>query len=127
MGVRLSIDDFGTGYTSMAYLKKLPVDEVKIDKSFVMNMLKDANDAVIVRSIIDLAHNMNYTVVAEGVESRKILDALSGLACDVAQGYYFSRPVPVAEFESWYRSAVARFTPATEIKKRGKGVRAIYP
>jgi diguanylate cyclase (GGDEF)-like protein len=123
MGIRLSIDDFGTGYTSMAYLKKLPVDEVKIDKSFVMNMLKDANDAVIARAIIDLAHNMNYTVVAEGVESRRILETLSELACDIAQGYYFSKPVPFPEFESWYRSA----EPATEIKKSGTGLRAIYP
>jgi len=127
MGIRLSIDDFGTGYTSMAYLKKLPVDEVKIDKSFVMNMLKDANDAVIVRSIVDLAHNMNYTVVAEGVESRKILEMLSGLSCDIAQGYYFSKPVPVPEFESWYRDAASRTAPRTETKNRYQNIRVIYP
>lgn len=127
MGIGLSIDDFGTGYTSMAYLKKLPVDEVKIDKSFVINMLKDANDAVIARSIIDLAHNMNYTVVAEGVESRRIVETLSELACDIAQGYYFSKPVPAPEFESWYRTASCRAEPATEIMKSGTGIRAIYP
>jgi len=105
MGVRLSIDDFGTGYTSLAQLKRLPVDEVKIDRSFVMNMLRDANDAMIVRSIIDLAHNMNRTVVAEGVESKKILDALAALNCDVVQGFFFSKPLPVADFQSWLNAA----------------------
>jgi diguanylate cyclase (GGDEF)-like protein len=101
MGVRLSIDDFGTGYTSLNQLRRLPVDEVKIDRSFVMNMLRDANDAMIVRSIIDLAHNMNRTVVAEGVESKKILDALAELNCDVVQGYFFSKPLSVGDFQSW--------------------------
>lgn len=101
-GVRLSIDDFGTGYTSLAQLKRLPVDEVKIDRSFVLNMLRDANDAMIVRSIVDLAHNMNRIVVAEGVESKKILDALADLQCDVAQGYFYSRPLPAADFRRWY-------------------------
>jgi len=104
MGVRLSIDDFGTGYTSLAQLKRLPVDEVKIDRSFVLNMLRDANDAMIVRSIIDLAHNMNRIVVAEGVENKKILDALADLQCDVAQGYFYSRPLPAAEFHQWYEN-----------------------
>lgn len=104
MGVRLSIDDFGTGYTSLAQLKKLPVDEVKIDRSFVLNMLRDANDTMIVRSIIDLAHNMNRVVVAEGVESRKILDALADLQCDVVQGYFYSKPLPAAEFCLWYEN-----------------------
>ena len=104
MGVRLSIDDFGTGYTSLAQLKRLPVDEVKIDRSFVLNMLRDANDAMIVRSIIDLAHNMNRIVVAEGVENKKILDALADLQCDVVQGYFYSRPLPAAEFHRWYEN-----------------------
>lgn len=105
MGVRLSIDDFGTGYTSLAQLKRLPVDEVKIDRSFVMNMLRDANDAMIVHSIIDLAHNMSRTVVAEGVESKKILDALVALNCDVVQGYFFSKPLSVADFQFWFNAA----------------------
>ena len=105
MGVRLSIDDFGTGYTSLSQLRRLPVDEVKIDRSFVMNMLRDANDAMIVRSIIDLAHNMNRTVVAEGVESKKILDALAALNCDVAQGYFFSKPLSVTDFQNWLKAA----------------------
>ncbi len=125
MGIRLSIDDFGTGYTSMSCLKKLPVDEVKIDKSFVMNMLKDANDTVIVRSIIDLAHNMNHIVVAEGVENKKILERLSELTCDVAQGYYFSKPVPVLAFESWFKDTASKATLPTEVTKQGKRVQAL--
>jgi diguanylate cyclase (GGDEF)-like protein len=105
MGVRLSIDDFGTGYTSLAQLKRLPVDEVKIDRSFVLNMLRDANDAMIVQSIIDLAHNMNRSVVAEGVESKKILDALTELECDITQGYYFSKPLPASALRQWLTTA----------------------
>ena len=105
MGVQLSIDDFGTGYTSLAQLKKLPVDEVKIDRSFVLNMLRDANDTMIVRSIIDLAHNMNRIVVAEGVESKKVLDALADLQCDVVQGYFYSKPLPAAELRQWLATA----------------------
>lgn len=101
MGVYLSIDDFGSGYTSLAYLKKLPVDAVKIDRSFVMNMLRDANDALVVHSIIDLAHNMSRSVVAEGVENKKILDELVLLNCNTAQGYHFTKPVPAKEFELW--------------------------
>lgn len=107
MGVGLSIDDFGTGYTSLAQLKRLPVDEVKIDRSFVMSMLRDANDAMIVHTIIDLAHNMNCSVVAEGVENRKVLDALAGLGCDEVQGYYFSRPLPANELQDWVQSTAA--------------------
>jgi EAL domain-containing protein (putative c-di-GMP-specific phosphodiesterase class I) len=117
MGVRLSIDDFGTGYTSLAQLKRLPVDEVKIDRSFVMNMLRDANDAVIVRSIIDLAHNMKIVVVAEGVEHRKVLDELAELGCDVVQGYYYSKPLPAADIYRWVRSA-----PETPNTLQGRGI-----
>jgi EAL domain-containing protein (putative c-di-GMP-specific phosphodiesterase class I) len=104
MGVRLSIDDFGTGYTSLAQLKRLPVDEVKIDRAFVMNIVRDANDAMIVRSIIDLARNMKMVVVAEGVEHRKVLDALSELGCDVVQGYYYSKPLPAVDIIHWLRA-----------------------
>jgi diguanylate cyclase (GGDEF)-like protein len=107
MGVRLAIDDFGMGYTSLAQLKRLPVDQIKIDKSFVLNMLRDANDAMIVRSIVDLAHNIDHAVVAEGVESKKLLDALADLKCDVAQGYFFSKPMPAADFRQWLASAEA--------------------
>jgi len=101
MGARISIDDYGTGYSSLSYLKKLPVDELKIDKSFVMQMDKDENDAIIVRSTIDLAHNLGLKVVAEGVENQEILDLLSELGCDVAQGFYLSRPMPSDQVEQW--------------------------
>jgi diguanylate cyclase len=101
MGLKLSIDDFGTGYSSLAYLKRLPVDELKIDKSFVMNMESDIQDAKIVRSTIDLAHNLGLTGGAEGVESIKTWKLLEGLSCDEAQGYYISRPMPAALFAGW--------------------------
>jgi EAL domain-containing protein (putative c-di-GMP-specific phosphodiesterase class I) len=101
MGVRLSIDDFGTGYSSLAYLKRLPVNEIKIDRSFVMNMGEDEDDAVIVRSTIDLGRNLGLDVVAEGVESEEIWNELSSLGCHVAQGYYLSRPVPPDELSAW--------------------------
>jgi len=102
MGVALSIDDFGTGYSSLAYLKKLPVNAVKIDKSFVMHMTADQNDAQIVRSTIDLAHNLGLKVIAEGVENREVWDRLLALGCDQAQGYYMSRPLPAAEMAKWF-------------------------
>lgn len=101
-GFKLSIDDFGTGYSSLGYLKRLPVDELKIDKSFVMGMEHDHDDEMIVRSTIDLAHNLGLTVVAEGVENAAILERLRALSCDEAQGYHVSRPVPVDAFLSWH-------------------------
>lgn len=101
MGVALSIDDFGTGYSSLGYLKRLPVNAVKIDKSFVMNMTTDENDAVIVRSTIDLAHDLRLKAIAEGVENREAWDSLVALGCDVAQGYYMSRPLPAQELTRW--------------------------
>ncbi|WP_409242053.1 bifunctional diguanylate cyclase/phosphodiesterase [Curvibacter microcysteis] len=100
-GFQLSIDDFGTGYSSLAYLKRLPVDELKIDKSFVMGMEKDDDDAKIVRSTIDLAHNLGLSVVAEGVENAVILGRLAALSCDEAQGYHISRPLPAEAFLNW--------------------------
>jgi EAL domain-containing protein (putative c-di-GMP-specific phosphodiesterase class I) len=100
-GVHLAIDDFGTGYSSLAHLKRLPVDEIKIDKSFVMSMTHDADDAVIVRSTIELAHNMGLSVVAEGVEDADALEMLSHYQCDMAQGYLISRPLPAVELTDW--------------------------
>lgn len=100
-GFKLSIDDFGTGYSSLAYLKRLPVDELKIDKSFVMGMESDPDDAIIVRSTIDLAHNLGLSVVAEGVESGAIQSRLQALGCDEAQGYHISRPIAAADFNAW--------------------------
>jgi diguanylate cyclase (GGDEF)-like protein/PAS domain S-box-containing protein len=101
MGIRLSIDDFGTGYSSLAYLKRLPVREIKIDRSFVMTMDTDEDDATIVRSTIDLGRNLGLEVVAEGVENEETLDQLRALGCTLAQGYHLSRPVPAAELEAW--------------------------
>ncbi|MBI3380425.1 MAG: EAL domain-containing protein [Aquabacterium sp.] len=103
MGLKLSIDDFGTGYSSLAYLKRLPVDELKIDKSFVMNMESDLQDAKIVRSTVDLAHNLGLTVVAEGVESAKSWKLLDSLSCDEVQGYFIAKPMPGAQFANWVK------------------------
>jgi len=100
-GFKLSIDDFGTGYSSLAYLKRLPVHELKIDKSFVMAMARDASDAKIVRSTIDLAHGLGLTVVAEGVENASIQSELAALRCDEAQGYHLSRPLAIDAFSAW--------------------------
>jgi diguanylate cyclase (GGDEF)-like protein len=94
IGLRLSIDDFGTGYPSLANLKRLPVDMIKIDKSFVLEMATEHSDAAIVRSTIELAHNLGLQVIAEGVEDRQIWEELARLGCDYAQGYYLSRPLP---------------------------------
>jgi diguanylate cyclase (GGDEF)-like protein len=107
MGVRLAIDDFGTGYSSLAYLKRLPVDALKIDKSFILGMDENENDAVIVRSTIDLGRNLGLRVVAEGVETLQAWNRLVTLGCDVAQGYYLSRPTPADELTEWLRERAA--------------------
>lgn len=106
MGVDLSIDDFGTGYSSLAYLKRLPVDELKIDKSFVLNMENDIGDTKIVRSTIDLGHNMGLRVVAEGIESEAVWRLLAALGCDEGQGYFMSRPIPGDRLVEWIRNWV---------------------
>ena len=105
MGLKLSIDDFGTGYSSLAYLKKLPVSELKIDMSFVLNMDKDQDDATIVRSTVDLAHNMGLIVVAEGVETESAWQMLEQMGCDLAQGYYISRPLDDEALVKWTNSS----------------------
>ena len=101
MGERLAIDDFGTGHSSLVYLQRLPIDEIKVDRSFVINLATVPGDAVIVRSTIDLAHNLGLTVVAEGVEDEVALDMLVEYGCDSAQGYLFSRPCPPDELTTW--------------------------
>lgn len=101
LGVLLSIDDFGTGYTSMSYLRDLPVDELKIDRSFVMGMLGDTKDAVIVHTSIDLARRLGMRAIAEGVDDESIWHALQALDCDAAQGYWFSRPLPGDQLTAW--------------------------
>ena len=104
-GISLAIDDFGTGYSSLAYLKQLPVDELKIDKSFVLNMCNDDNDAVIVRSTIDLAHNLGLKVTAEGVENQDTWEILTVLGCDTAQGYFMSKPLAIDRLEQWLQDS----------------------
>jgi len=101
IGVQLAIDDFGTGYSSLARLKHLPVDELKIDISFIRRMLHDSRDENIVRAIIDLAHNLDLRVVAEGVEDEATLQRLIAMGCDMAQGYFLSPPLPLEQFRSW--------------------------
>ncbi len=100
-GVRISIDDFGTGYSSLSYLKSLPVRELKIDKSFVMEMDNSLDDEKIVRSIIDLAHNFDLWVVAEGIENQSILERLRTLGCDLGQGYHIGRPMQKMAMKEW--------------------------
>lgn len=101
MRIKLSIDDFGTGYSSLGYLKRLPVDEIKIDKTFVMEMEQSRSDAAIVHATIDLAHNLGLNVVAEGVESEGMLSMLARLNCDTVQGFYVSRPMPGDRMQEW--------------------------
>jgi diguanylate cyclase (GGDEF)-like protein len=100
-GFGLSIDDYGTGFSSLAYLKRLPVQELKIDRSFVMDMHTDSTDAQIVKSTIAMAHDLDLRVVAEGIELSTHVDMLSTLGCDEGQGYFFSRPLLLADFQTW--------------------------
>jgi EAL domain-containing protein (putative c-di-GMP-specific phosphodiesterase class I) len=113
MGVGLAVDDFGTGYSSLAYLKDLPVRELKIDRKFVNNMSEDGDDAFIVRSTIDLGRNLGLQVVAEGVETAEVWDQLASLGCDLAQGYYLSRPLPASELTAWLGTREQEIAAAT--------------
>jgi diguanylate cyclase (GGDEF)-like protein len=110
MGMRISIDDFGTGYSSLAYLKSLPVNEIKIDRSFVTDMLEDEGDSVIVSSTIELGRNLGLVVVAEGVETPAVWERLRALRCDVAQGYFLARPLPPRELAAWLQQRRATET-----------------
>jgi diguanylate cyclase (GGDEF)-like protein len=105
MGLSLSVDDFGTGYSSLAYLKKLPVSELKIDQSFISHMVSDKDDATIVRSTIDLGHNMGLTVVAEGIEDNATWEMLREMGCDVAQGYHIAKPMTADALQDWLEQA----------------------
>jgi EAL domain-containing protein (putative c-di-GMP-specific phosphodiesterase class I)/GGDEF domain-containing protein len=109
LGVRLAMDDFGTGYSSLAQFKRLPFDEIKIDKLFVQNMLQSRGDAQIVRAMVDLAHNFGLVAVAEGVEERATLGKLRELDCDLVQGYIISKALPEAGFRQWWLEAESKF------------------
>lgn len=110
MGVKIAIDDFGTGYSSLAYLKRLPVQELKIDKSFVLNMEKNASDASIVKSTIDLGHNLNLKVVAEGIENVEAWQLLEKMGCDYGQGYFMGKPMPANDYPAWLAAWQAKTT-----------------
>ena len=101
LDIEIAVDDFGTGYSSLAYLKRLPLSKLKIDKSFIMDMIEDDNDAMIVRSTIDLAHNLGMQVIAEGIEEEESLSLLNILRCDFGQGYFINRPISADNFEQW--------------------------
>lgn len=100
LGVHLALDDFGTGWSSLTHLQRMPVHEIKIDRSFVAAMATEANSAAIVSSTVDLAHALGLRVVAEGIEDEATWRRLRAVGCDAAQGYHLSRPVPAAEFET---------------------------
>ena len=104
-GVKIAIDDFGTGYSSLSYLKDLPVEVLKIDKSFVTNLIENPSDRRIVQAIIDLAHNFDLTVVAEGVEDEETLDTLTLMGCERAQGFFVGHPMSAADLSDWLRDS----------------------
>ena len=111
-GIRVSLDDFGMGQTSLGYLSSLPVHELKIDKSFVSDMVENRSHAAIVRSIVDLGHNLALTVVGEGVESAGVFESLRESGCDLAQGYLLARPMPIEELTGFLaRSSLAAHSP----------------
>ncbi len=112
LGLRIAVDDYGTGYCSLAYLRDFPVDELKIDRSFVAHVTEDPRSAAIVRSTVELAHALDLEVVAEGVEHVHALDALAAFGCDFAQGYHFSRPLPADELATWAHARAADDAPA---------------
>jgi EAL domain-containing protein (putative c-di-GMP-specific phosphodiesterase class I) len=108
MGIRISVDDFGTGYSSLSYLKRFPIHTLKIDRTFVRDIVTDRNDHTIVATIIAMAHSLGMDVTAEGIETEEQLDLLIAQQCDHYQGYYFSRPVAAVEIEPMLASTVAK-------------------
>lgn len=126
IGVRLSIDDFGTGYSSLSYLQQLPLAELKIDRRFVINMLSSESDVVIVRSTIDLAHNLGLHVVAEGIENARHVDMLTQLECDYGQGYHIARAMPGGAFKNW-ANGTHWATPTAQGDAGGDGMPVLAP
>jgi EAL domain-containing protein (putative c-di-GMP-specific phosphodiesterase class I) len=114
MGLTLSIDDYGTGYSSLAYLKSLPVQEIKIDKSFVLKLASSPGDEILVRSTIDLGHNLGLKVTAEGIEDAASMAILDAYGCETGQGYFISKPLPAAEFETFYNTS--RWSPVRNVR-----------
>ena len=108
MGVRIAIDDFGTGYSALSYLRELPIDEVKLDRSFIASITEDRRAAAIVRTVIDLTETLGLTAVAEGVENAETARALASYGCTVAQGYFCGRPLPLAELLEHLAEPVGR-------------------
>ena len=125
LGVRLSVDDFGTGYSSLANLRRLPIDELKIDRSFVSPMLQDESDLIIVRSTINLGHDLGLRIIAEGVEDAPTLERLATLGCDLAQGYHLSRPMSGNAFSTWLEESPLSMDPVSlwPLGDRGSGSR----
>ncbi len=118
IGVRLSVDDFGTGYSSLSYLRRLPVHEVKIDRSFVQGMATDPGDLAIVRAVVDLTRHFGFSVVAEGVESELTLSLLEEMGCDLGQGFFFSRPLPYERLVTWFGAQTElEATPSGEVRR----------
>ncbi|EQD44028.1 Diguanylate phosphodiesterase, predicted domain protein, partial [mine drainage metagenome] len=107
-GFRIVIDDFGTGFSALAYLKRLPIDRIKIDRTFIMDLPNNRTDRAIVNTLIDLAHRLDFEIVAEGVESEAVLTLLKDLDCDKAQGYIYTQPLPADELSHWIRKSRLR-------------------
>lgn len=103
LGIKLSVDDFGTGYSSLGYLRRLPLDTIKIDRTFIREVTESEHDQAIARTIVGLGHNLGLRVIAEGVEERAQLETLRGFGCDLAQGYLFSKALPASEFSTLVR------------------------